>query len=73
MVGAEVRFLLPEQRAEVREEGMLGAGDSCVPIPAEVGRACLLLQKGQATEHLAVCGTAGERLEQMSRVGREGE
>lgn len=73
MVGAEVRFLLPGQRAEVREEGTLGAGDACVPVPAEVGRACLLLQKGQATEHPAVCGKAGERLEQRSRVGREGE
>lgn len=68
-----MRFLLPEQRAEVREEGMLGAGDACVPVPAAVGRACLLLQKGQATEHPAVCGKAGERLEQRSRVGWEGE
>lgn len=30
-----------------------------------------MLQKGQAMEHLATCGKAGEGLKQMSRVGWE--
>lgn len=40
------------------------------PRPSRCGEGHML-QKGQAMEHLAMCGKAGEGPEQMSRMGWE--
>lgn len=40
------------------------------PHPSRGGEGHML-QKGQAMEHLAMCGKAGEGPEQMSRMGWE--
>lgn len=67
MVDAQVHFLLPGQK-QSEGGGNAGSWRHVCPHPSRGGEG-LVLQKGQALEHLAMCGKAREGLKQMSRVG----